>query len=293
MKLEKINQISTTDNKISAIRKTLTRYLWDVVRGVFIKLFGKMSLSSHGLDVIKNLFSKKEGLEEKKEGISTDLSKQATNLEADIKVSNLKKEVDNINKKEIKKQNNSKMNTKNKIVRDSDLIDKKYETNMCSADAQRKAKQYFWVNIPWWDGSALSTRNSYDETVSGKKANYISYEKIDTKNYKSLSTQDYIDHMEDYFHSMPGNFFDILMESKTSPKHGHRAIWFRWTDNQIYVIDNAAKNEKMKSGAVTLSYYIENFVSHWYPINGVWNYDTSYAYNVDPDSYKNDYSNVV
>lgn len=289
MKFKNVDRLSNNEDKIKTIRKTLTRYLWEVIKTVFIKLFGKMSLSDRGLNVIKNLFWKKEDLEVKQEKIVIDLSEKTTELQADIKVNNLKQEVTMSQKKERK----TKMDTKNKIVKNVDLIDKKYEKNMCSKDAQRKADQYFGVKIPWWDGSALATRNSYDKIIWGGKANYISYETIDPKQHKNLSIKAYIDHMEDYFHSMWGNFYDIMMESKTSPRHGHRAIGFRWTDNQIYVIDNAAKNERMRSWAVPLSYYIKNFVTHGYRINGVWNYDTKYAYNVDPKSYKDDYTNVA
>lgn len=257
-----------------------------------------MSLSDHGLNVVKKLFSNKE---EKKTLDSKLEQPERPSPEAENKIDILEVKADVIKspwKLERRKQNNiittkSKINLKGKILKNADLIDKRYEKNMCSKDAQRKAKDYFGVKIPWWDGSALKTRNSYDKTIDGKKADFLSYKTLDVKDYKNMSVDNYTKEMEYYFHSLSGNFFDIMMESPSSPRHWHRAIWFRGTDNEIYIIDNAAKNEKMRSGAVPLSYYIKNFVVRWYWINGVWNYDTKYAYNVDPNNYNNDYSSVA
>lgn len=242
-----------------------------------------MSLANHGLDVIKNIFRKKEHIQEeeaseKKEQLEDfDTKEDVTQLEGKVKVDQLKKEI----------------NLDGKIIRDEDLIDKDHGEKMCSADAQRKAKEYFAVIIPGGDGSALNTRESYDKTVQWTHANYISYDKINNQKHRSMPVEEYTNYMVNYFQSMEGNFFDILMDSKTSPKLGHRSIWFRWADSEIYVIDNAAKDKKMRSGAVPLSYYIKNFVTHGYWINGVWNYDTKYAYVVDPNNYKEDYRNIV
>lgn len=281
-----INQI-IVDKKNTNLKQNLTpeeiqNIIYDKQTQEIIKYFEKIKEKGSWLDNVswskeQNTYPQEQPNTSSKISVDKKEKKWWKKVSPKSKKNDKSNSAKNSKEKKVEKATTSEK-YKNKTVRNMSLIDTRYKVRKCSEDAQRKAKEYFAVEIPWWDGSALKTRNSYDKALSGKKAKYLTYEKINPAEHSPVSWSNYKKYFLWYISKMKGDFFDILMESKTSPSHWHRVIWFRSKDGQIYIIDNAAKDKKMKAWPVLLSYYIDHFVSHGYPINGIWNYDTNYTY---------------